>query len=380
MAFPATIVILPLGTLFILSGLIVNVIQVVVYVLFRPISRYYYEKINKVLTEVLWLELVWLVDWWAGVKIELYADSENFELFGKENALLICNHRSDIDWLVGWVLAQRVGCLGSTVAIMKKEVKYLPVLGWSMWFADFLFLERNWTKDEQTLKSGFKQQVRNPVPFWLALFVEGTRFTQSKLIAAQEFATSRGMPVPKNVLVPRTKGFVTAVTQTRTFIPVIYDCTFIVSKNEPSPTMLKIFKGIPSTVKVQVKRHKMEELPETDDGIAQWCKDIFVAKDALLEKYNTTDKFSELELQEIRRPKSSIMVVLSWSCLLGFLLYKFFKWSSLLSTWQGILFTVLFLVIVSVIMETLIHSSQSEGSKPETLPIQDPIKQRLLQT
>jgi lysophosphatidic acid acyltransferase/lysophosphatidylinositol acyltransferase len=31
-------------------------------------------------------------------------------------------------------------------------------------------------------------------------------------------------------------------------------------------------------VKVQVKRHKMEELPETDDGIAQWCKDIFVAK------------------------------------------------------------------------------------------------------
>jgi lysophosphatidic acid acyltransferase/lysophosphatidylinositol acyltransferase len=47
--------------------------------------------------------------------------------------------------------------------------------------------------------------VRNPVPFWFALFVEGTRFTQSKLIAAQEFATSRGMPIPKNVLVPRTK-------------------------------------------------------------------------------------------------------------------------------------------------------------------------------
>lgn len=30
-----------------------------------------------------------------------------FEEFpGKEHALLICNHRSDIDWLVGWVLAQ----------------------------------------------------------------------------------------------------------------------------------------------------------------------------------------------------------------------------------------------------------------------------------
>lgn len=31
-------------------------------------------------------------------------------------------------------------------------------------------------------------------------------------------------------------------------------------------------------VKVQIKRQKMVELPETDDGIAQWCKDTFVAK------------------------------------------------------------------------------------------------------
>lgn len=28
------------------------------------------------------------------------------KITGKENALVICNHRSDIDWLIGWVLAQ----------------------------------------------------------------------------------------------------------------------------------------------------------------------------------------------------------------------------------------------------------------------------------
>lgn len=31
-------------------------------------------------------------------------------------------------------------------------------------------------------------------------------------------------------------------------------------------------------VHVQIKRHSMEELPETDSGISQWCKDIFVEK------------------------------------------------------------------------------------------------------
>lgn len=47
--------------------------------------------------------------------------------------------------------------------------------------------------------------MRNPVPFWLGLFVKGTHFTQTKLIEAQELAKSRGMPIPKNVLVPCTK-------------------------------------------------------------------------------------------------------------------------------------------------------------------------------
>lgn len=39
----------------------------------------------------------------------------------------------------------------------------------------------------------------------MALFVEGTRFTKGKLLAAQEYAAKAGLRVPRNVLVPRTK-------------------------------------------------------------------------------------------------------------------------------------------------------------------------------
>lgn len=108
MAIPAVLVIVPLGLLFILSGLIVNVIQAVVFVLLRPISKCLYRRINKVVAELLWLELIWLIDWWAGAKVEVYTDQATFQLMGKEHALVLCNHRSDIDWLVGWVLAQVV--------------------------------------------------------------------------------------------------------------------------------------------------------------------------------------------------------------------------------------------------------------------------------
>ncbi|KAF3776308.1 1-acyl-sn-glycerol-3-phosphate acyltransferase [Nymphaea thermarum] len=93
-----------------------------------------------------------------------------------------------------------------------------------------------------------------PRPFWLALFVEGTRFTQAKLVAAQEYAEATGLPVPRNVLIPRTKGFVSAVATMRSFVPAIYDVTIAIPKDHPSPTMLSILKGkssvegLPNTV------------------------------------------------------------------------------------------------------------------------------------
>lgn len=364
MSIAAAAVVVPLGLLFIFSGLVVNLIQAVFFILVRPISKNAYRRINRVVAELLWLELVWLIDWWAGVKIRLYTDLETYRLMGKEHALVISNHRSDIDWLVGWVLAERSGCLGSALAVMKKSSKFLPVIGWSMWFSEYVFLERSWAKDENTLKSGLGRLEDFPLPFWLALFVEGTRFTRAKLLAAQEYATSSGLPVPRNVLIPRTKGFVSAVSHMRSFVPAIYDVTVAVPKGQPSPTMLRLFKGQRSVVHVHLKRHSMKELPETDDAVAQWCKDIFVAKDALLDKHLAEDTFGEEQFQDTGRPKKSLYVVTSWLCLLIFGALKFLQWSSLLSSWKGIAFSALGLAIVTVLMHILILFSQSERSTP----------------
>ncbi|KAL8459886.1 hypothetical protein ACS0TY_031696 [Phlomoides rotata] len=282
---------------------------------------------------------------------------------GKEHALVICNHRSDIDWLVGWVLAQRSGCLGSTLAVMKKSSKLLPVIGWSMWFSEYLFLERNWAKDESTLKTGLQRLRDFPRPFWLALFVEGTRFTQAKLLAAQEYASSAGLSIPKNVLIPRTKGFVTAVNHMRSFVPAIYDVTVAIPNTSPQPTMLRLFKGQSSVVHVHLKRHVMKELPESDDSVAQWCRDIFVAKDKLLDKHIAQGSFGE-RLQDTRRPVKSLLVVISWAILMIFGAFKVFQGSSLFSSWKGITFSAIGLAMVTLLMQFLIQFSKAERSNP----------------
>ncbi|KAH0874030.1 hypothetical protein HID58_071392, partial [Brassica napus] len=404
MAMAAAAVIVPLGILFFISGLVVNLLQAVCYVLIRPLSKNTYRKINRVVAETLWLELVWIVDWWAGVKvsssfpcliiivtIQVFADDETFNrmgkflliqspkytssiylrfcnfttfLPGKEHALVVCNHRSDIDWLVGWILAQRSGCLGSALAVMKKSSKFLPVIGWSMWFSEYLFLERNWAKDESTLKSGLQRLNDFPRPFWLALFVEGTRFTEAKLKAAQEYAASSQLPVPRNVLIPRTKGFVSAVSNMRSFVPAIYDMTVAIPKTSPPPTMLRLFKGQPSVVHVHIKCHSMKDLPESDDAIAQWCRDQFVAKDALLDKHIAADTFPGQKEHNIGRPIKSLAVVVSWACLLTLGAMKFLHWSNLFSSLKGIALSALGLGIITLCMQILIRSSQSERSTP----------------
>ncbi|XWS43172.1 hypothetical protein CRYUN_Cryun16bG0080000 [Craigia yunnanensis] len=322
MAIVAAAVIVPFGILFFISGLVVNLIQAVCFVLIRPLSKNTYRKINKVVAELLWLELIWLVDWWAGVKIKVFADDESFNLMGKEHALVLANHRSDIDWLVGWVLAQRSDCLGSSVAVMKKSSKFLPVIGWSMWFSEYLFLERSWAKDENTLKAGLQCLKDFPRPFWLALFVEGTRFTQAKLLAAQEYATSQGLPIPRNVLIPRKK------------------------------------------VHVHIKRFLMKELPETDEAVAQWCRDLFVEKDKLLDKHIAEDTFDDQPLQDLHRPIKPLLVVTSWACLVAYGVLKFLQWSSLLSSWKGIALSAFGLAIVTILMQILILFTQSERSTP----------------
>ncbi|CAH8255267.1 unnamed protein product [Arabidopsis lyrata] len=371
MTIPAALVFIPVGILFLVSGLIVNSIQLVFFIIVRPFSRSLYRRINKNVAELLWLQLIWLSDWWACIKINLYADAETLELIGKEHALVLSNHRSDIDWLIGWVMAQRAGCLGSSLAIMAKEAKYLPIIGWSMWFSDYIFLERSWAKDENTLKAGFKRLEDFPMTFWLALFVEGTRFTQEKLEAAQDYASIRSLPSPRNVLIPRTKGFVSAVSQIRSFVPAIYDCTFTVHNNQPTPTLLRMFSRQSSEVNLQMRRHKMSELPETDDGIAQWCQDLFITKDAQLEKYFTKNVFSDLDVHQINRPIKPLIVVIIWLCLLIYGGFKLFQWLSLVASWKIILLFVFFLVIATITMQVLVQTSESQRFTPAKRPLEE---------
>ncbi|XP_011385199.1 1-acyl-sn-glycerol-3-phosphate acyltransferase gamma-like [Pteropus vampyrus] len=74
------------------------------------------------------------------------------------------------------------------------------------------------------------------------LYCEGTRFTEQKHRVSMEVAVSKGLPVLKYHLLPRTKGFTTAVQCLRGTVAAVYDVTLNFRGNK-NPSLLGILYG-----------------------------------------------------------------------------------------------------------------------------------------
>ncbi len=55
-----------------------------------------------------------------------------------------------------------------TKCYMKSYLKYLPVIGWMWWFAEYVFLKRNWDSDLPVLKKSLEQLKDFPIPFFVS--------------------------------------------------------------------------------------------------------------------------------------------------------------------------------------------------------------------
>ncbi|KAJ9443938.1 1-acyl-sn-glycerol-3-phosphate acyltransferase 3, partial [Diplonema papillatum] len=133
------------------GGLITNVLQLLNFMLVFPFSRRLYTIINGYLVWWWWLTIIWAFDWWAEWDVRFFCPNGDFDVKRQENTIVLGNHYGDVDWMIGWLLAERHGTLGHAKSYMKSFTKYLPILGWSWYFADYVFLDRSWNKDESTL-------------------------------------------------------------------------------------------------------------------------------------------------------------------------------------------------------------------------------------
>ncbi|XP_033368531.1 1-acyl-sn-glycerol-3-phosphate acyltransferase delta isoform X3 [Parus major] len=196
--------------IFIVSGLIINFIQLFTLILW-PINKQLFRRINCRLAYCISSQMVMLLEWWSGTDCTLYTDPESYHKYGKENAIVILNHNFEIDFLCGWNFCERFGVLGSSKVLAKKELSYMPIIGWMWYFLEIVFCKRKWEEDRKTVVQKLLNLRDYPENFWFLIHCEGTRFTEQKHQISMQVAEAKGLPKLKYHLLPRTKGFAVTV-------------------------------------------------------------------------------------------------------------------------------------------------------------------------
>ncbi|KAK4293799.1 hypothetical protein Pmani_033523 [Petrolisthes manimaculis] len=303
---------------FFISGVIINAFQFLFYVTIRPFNKALYCNINYYLMYSLMSQVLFLAEWWSGSEVRVFTSDEEFQKFGKEHALIIMNHTFEVDWLMGWMVADTSGTLGSAKVFVKKMMQYVPTIGWAWRLSDTIFLNRKWEKDKTIMEDQIKEFFDYPYPVWMLLFAEGTRFTPAKHKASMEFARKRGLPELKRHLIPRTRGFVQCVQSLNGNFPAIYDVTIgFNTEDGEAPTLQNMLRGRKVVGEAYVRRIPLDQVPLDDEGSSDYIHELYRSKDQLLDSYLRTGDFTkENDLPKhtcrpiCRRPYSLINMIM----------------------------------------------------------------------
>jgi 1-acyl-sn-glycerol-3-phosphate acyltransferase len=81
-----------------------------------------------------------------------------------ESAIVLCNHVEWSDFYMIQELALRANMLGRCRWFAKKELKWVPFLGWGLWAMGMPLVSRKWMQDERELRRVFDGVARRKWP------------------------------------------------------------------------------------------------------------------------------------------------------------------------------------------------------------------------
>ncbi|MCO5597627.1 hypothetical protein L7F22_051708 [Adiantum nelumboides] len=247
-----------------------------------------------------------------------------------ERTIVICNHRTEVDWMYIWNLALRKKRVGSVKYVVKSSVKNVPIFGWAFHVLEFLLVNRSWQVDELVFESMLSTFKGFQDPLWLVIFPEGTDYTEAKCEKSQKFAKDNGLPKLDHVLLPRTKGVYASLAQLHDSVDAVYDLT-IGYKNK-CPLFIENALGTePKEVHIHVKRIPISDITITEAGVSEWLVKEFETKDALLSHFYSKGRFPEGRI--IEKDLGTILgiadccftVGLSWVFFFLFCAFPWFK-------------------------------------------------------
>ena len=200
-------------------------------VLIAPFSNDLSIRINNIVNLFIYFNMVITTETWNNVEMIYTGD----KIPEKENACLFMNHITSPDPLYLFPLGLRARRLGAFKFFTKSEAKMYFPFGTGMWLSGNIFVDRNWTVDNDKIEAAFRHFNNSPnAPLWIMIFLEGRRFTEERHNEAVKFAEKNNLSIPEHTLMPRTKGFVSTLKGAGNLLNAVYDITISYSPEEPS--------------------------------------------------------------------------------------------------------------------------------------------------
>ncbi|XP_029204601.2 1-acyl-sn-glycerol-3-phosphate acyltransferase epsilon-like [Acropora muricata] len=259
-----------------------------------PFPRRVFDRGDDVLYDMYQSLICFFYETCSGAEVIFYGDPIPWDK--QENAIILCNHQSSVDWIVSDFLGIRQGSLGRLRYILKSGLKYLPLYGFYFAQRSCIFVKRSGAKDRGHIARKLEEMKERNMPIWLVIFPEGTRYNvnNKKMIEeSQNFAAEQGLPVLSQVLTPRTKAAEASFeVLCPDYVDAVYDLTIAYSndyeditprKQAPNMTDFLITSG--HKVHVYCRRHAAQYLPHSNEETKEWIHQSFAEKDRILKRF-----------------------------------------------------------------------------------------------
>ncbi|XP_059057259.1 lysocardiolipin acyltransferase 1-like isoform X2 [Achroia grisella] len=333
------------------------------YILYCPVMYiiFFNHKLYRNLVDVLFalweLYPVALFQCVFGSQLHLYGDYVNPD----ENSIIILNHRTRVDWNYVWIALYHAAqdttgdedCICKLKStrkftnrnfldwlsrgkarlkfVLKDEIKIIPGLGWIMQLNFFLYVKRDWRKDQLNLCQFIDYYKKLHSECRLVLFPEGTDLSEDNKRRSNKFAEANNLPYYNFVLHPRTTGWIALCTQLRSSgLASVYDVT--IAYDKPAQTEADILRGeVPKHVYFYFKRYNINNLPEDEEALKRWLNDRWREKEENLSQFYRDGKFKEptsnktLQQRKLRSMRFAKIGFLFWTVVDIIFLYAIYN-------------------------------------------------------
>lgn len=275
------------------------------------------------ITMFMWIcSSISLMEWIIGIKFRLYGD----KIVSSERAIFIMNHRTRLDWLYFYGVLMRYGSsLRDEKIVLKNDLKRIAGPGWAMQCASYIFLERKLENDKCHLTNLVQYFASVDHNTKILLFPEGTDFCRYSQERSDRFADKTGLPHYRNVLYPRTAGFVHITEEMSRCFPdfdAIYDITAAYPDKNFATNEIQFIKGhsssevhfhcrryslksiiahnplIESAECAALKIDNVEEIEEVSEKLKTFLSDTWDDKEKVLHHYYNDNEINDNNNEE----------------------------------------------------------------------------------